>query len=295
MNKEDNRGVNKIGINWYPGHMAKAKRLMKEKMNLIDIVVEVIDARMPYSSKMKEMDELIGNKKRMLIMSKKDLCDMSETKKWVEYYTNLGYHVLVMNIEKDFKKKEFLQVVHTLMKDTIEKNQNKGIQNRKTRLLVVGIPNVGKSTLINRLVGRKAVTVGNRPGVTKSLDWIRIDQNVELLDSPGILWPKLDQEKEAYNLASLTAIREEILPIYEVVVYILKQLEKYYPNILKERYGVEQVDPDVLPTLDMIGKRRGCLSKGGIVDYDKVYNVILNDIKNGVIKGITFDRKEDYE
>ena len=200
-----------------------------------------------------------------------------------------------MNIEKDFKKKEFLQVVHTLMKDTIEKNQNKGIQNRKTRLLVVGIPNVGKSTLINRLVGRKAVTVGNRPGVTKSLDWIRIDQNVELLDSPGILWPKLDQEKEAYNLASLTAIREEILPIYEVVVYILKQLEKYYPNILKERYGVEQVDPDVLPTLDMIGKRRGCLSKGGIVDYDKVYNVILNDIKNGVIKGITFDRKEDYE
>lgn len=285
----------KNNIHWYPGHMAKAKRLMKEKMNLIDIVVEVIDARMPYSSKMKEMDELIGNKKRMLIMSKKDLCDMSETEKWVEYYTNLGYHVLVMNIEKDFKKKEFLQVVHTLMKDTIEKNQNKGIQNRKTRLLVVGIPNVGKSTLINRLVGRKAVTVGNRPGVTKSLDWIRIDQNVELLDSPGILWPKLDQEKEAYNLASLTAIREEILPIYEVVVYILKQLEKYYPNILKERYGVEQVDPDVLPTLDMIGKRRGCLSKGGIVDYDKVYNVILNDIKNGVIKGITFDRKEDYE
>lgn len=290
----DNR-QNSTNINWYPGHMAKAKRLMKEKMNLIDIVVEVIDARMPYSSKMKEMDELIGNKKRMLIMSKKDLCDMSETEKWVEYYTNLGYHVLVMNIEKDFKKKEFLQVVHTLMKDTIEKNQNKGIQNRKTRLLVVGIPNVGKSTLINRLVGRKAVTVGNRPGVTKSLDWIRIDQNVELLDSPGILWPKLDQEKEAYNLASLTAIREEILPIYEVVVYILKQLEKYYPNILKERYGVEQVDPDVLPTLDMIGKRRGCLSKGGIVDYDKVYNVILNDIKNGVIKGITFDRKEDYE
>lgn len=285
----------KNNIHWYPGHMAKAKRLMKEKMNLIDIVVEVIDARMPYSSKMKEMDELIGNKKRMLIMSKKDLCDMSETEKWVEYYTNLGYHVLVMNIEKDFKKKEFLQVVHTLMKDTIEKNQNKGIQNRKTRLLVVGIPNVGKSTLINRLVGRKAVTVGNRPGVTKSLDWIRIDQNVELLDSPGILWPKLDQEKEAYNLASLTAIREEILPIYEVVVYILKQLEKYYPNILKERYGVEQVDPDVLPTLDMIGKRRGCLSKGGIVDYDKVYNVILNDIKNGVIKGITFDRKADYE
>lgn len=280
-------------INWYPGHMNKAKRLIKEKINLIDIVVEVIDARMPYSSKIRDIDNTIGNKKRIMIMSKKDLCDYNETKKWINYYEEKGYIVLCMNIEKEFNKKLFISKIKDVMEDINLKRKAKGLKERKARLLVMGIPNVGKSTLINRLVGKKVVNVGNKPGVTKSLDWIRIDNYVELLDTPGILWPKFEEKSVAFNLASLTAIKEEVLPIYDVVVYILKTLEKYYPEILEKRYGITSVSEDIVETLDNIGKRRGCLSRGGIVDYEKVYGIILNDIKTGIVKGITFDRYEE--
>ena len=175
------------------------------------------------------------------------------------------------------------------------KREAKGLKPRKGRALIVGIPNVGKSTLINRLVGKKAATTGNKPGVTKNLSWIRIGKDLELLDTPGILWPKFDDENIAYNLASLTAIKEEVLPIEYVVYYILKTLNKYYPNILLERYGVENLNEDIVETLDIIGKKRGCLVRGGIIDYDKVYAIIMNDIKMGIVKGITFDRIDNYE
>ena len=282
---------NKTNINWYPGHMAKTKRLISENINLIDVVYEVIDARMPKSSKIIDIDNYIGNKKRILIMNKYDLCDKVETDKWVKYYESKGYLVVKTNLTEEKKLTYLVNKTKELMVDVFSKMKEKNMMTtRKIRVLVVGVPNVGKSTLINRLVGKKIVGVGNKPGVTKNLDWIRVDKDIELLDSPGILWPKFEDDI-AYNLASLTAIKEEILPINQVVNYILNTLYKLYPEKLKERYGITSYsDDEFVDALDIIGKKRGCLIKGGEIDYDKVFSIVLNDIKNGYIKEITFDR-----
>ena len=293
-NIDENKSVQKTDINWYPGHMAKTKRLVKEQLDLIDMVYEVIDARMPYSSKIKDIDDIIKNKPRILIMTKYDLCDKKETDKWIKYYKEKNYNVLPLDLETKPNLKP-LDLTEELMENINQKREQKGLLKRRTRVLIMGIPNVGKSTLINRLVGKKAVSVGNKPGVTKQLSWIRINDKLELLDTPGVLWPKLDNEIVALNLASLTAIKEEILPLFNVCEYILNTLYKYYPEKLAERYKITELDEDIVETLEKIGKIRGCLIKGGQVDYDKVISVIINDIKNGYFKNITFDRIEDMK
>ena len=277
----------KVHINWYPGHMAKTKRLIKENLSLIDIVYEIIDARMPYSSKIEDSEEIIKSKPKILIMTKYDLCDKKETDKWINYYKEKGYNILSLNLEGNVNLKPLINLTLEVMENINQKRVASGLKIRKVRALVVGIPNVGKSTLINRLAGKKVTNIGNKPGITKNLSWIRVNDNIELLDTPGILWPKL--KDKALNLASFTAIKEEVLPLFEVAEYILKMLEKYYPDILKTRY-TEKLNDDIIVTLEEVGKKRGCLIKGGEVDYDKVIALIINDVKNGYIKGITFDR-----
>ena len=281
---------NKVNINWYPGHMAKTKRLINENIDAIDIVYEVVDARIPYSTRVRNLDVKVTNKPRILVFTKMDLCDKVETEKWIRYYESNGEDVVCLDLEHNPNLKPLFSKTKELMSETNLKRAMKGMNEKRARVLIIGVPNAGKSTLINRLVGKKAVNVGNKPGVTKNLNWIRINEDVELLDTPGILWPKLEEETVAFNLACFTAIREEILPIYEVIEYFLRTLQKYYPEKLESRYGIKEVDEDIINTLDIIGKKRGCLIKGGEIDYDKVIQVIMSDIKDGLIKNITFDR-----
>ncbi len=280
-NSENENVLKKSVINWYPGHMAKTKRLIKEKYDLIDCVYEIIDSRCPYSSKISDFDDLIKNKPRILIMTKKDLCDIKETNKWVKYYESLNYKVIVLDLKKDS--------LNELITMTKKRLPNK----KEIRVLIMGIPNVGKSTLINRLVNKKVANVANTPGVTRNLVWLKTNYDLLLLDSPGLLCPKLDSEKRSLVLASITSIKESILPIDDVFLFIIKFLYKYYPNILMNLYNVKEIDEEDLNELYItIGKKIGAI-KNNEPDYEKIETRIINDIKSEKIKGITFDRYEE--
>ena len=286
----ENNRQNSTNINWYPGHMAKTKRQIKEKIDLIDIIYEVIDSRIPISSKIKDIDDIIKNKPRILIMTKSDLCDLNKTNKHKKYYENLGYKVVLVDLINNKGLDKIKIATDQVLKDINKKREEKGLKLRTARALIIGIPNVGKSTLINRLAGKKVVGVGNKPGVTRELSWIRISKDVDLMDSPGILWPKLDNQSQALKLACFSAIKEEILPIDEVACYILKYMFNNYRDNLKERYGLTTLDEeDFTDAYEIIGRKRGCLLRGNEVDYDKVSSLIVRDLNEGYLGKVTFD------
>ena len=280
---------NKTNINWFPGHMAKTRRLISENIDLIDIIYEIVDARIPSSSRIKDVDDLIKNKPRIIIMTKIDLCDMDKTNKWIKKYESEGYKVVTVDLLNNKNVDSIYKVTNEVLKGLNDNRENKGLKKRDYRALIIGIPNVGKSTLINRIAGKKVTNVGDKPGVTKQISWIRMTEGLDLMDTPGILWPKLDDEIQALNLAAFSAIKEEILPTGKVACYILSYMNKNYKERLEERYGLTEIDEDFIDAYETIGRKRGCLVKGNEVDYDKVSNLIIRDLKEGYLGKVTFD------
>ena len=279
---------NKTNINWYPGHMAKTKREIREKLDLIDIVYEVIDARMHISSRLEDVNDITRNKKKIIILTKYDLCDKSETDKIINSYKNNSIVIPLDLLNGDVSI--VINETVKLMKEENDKRKLKGMQERPARVAIIGAPNVGKSTLINRLVGRRSVNVGNKPGVTKSLSWIRINKDVELLDTPGILWSKIKDYDRGYILASFSSIKEEVARPIDVAVYILRKLEELYPDLLKERYGIDSLTDTLEEEFEIIGRLRGALQRGGVADYLKVATIVIKDLQEGRIGKVTFDR-----
>lgn len=276
-------------INWYPGHMAKTRREIQEKLPLIDLVYELVDARMPKSSKIMDIDQLLKNKPRILVMTKYDLCDSNITNQFIEFYRKKGDDVIALDLKANTEVKKLLGKTKKYHEKMNQERKNKGLKPRSIRVLIVGVPNVGKSTLINRLVSKKVAQTGDKPGVTKNINWIRIHQDIELLDSPGILWPKLENQEEALNLAVLSSIKEEILDKETLVRYVIHQLKELYPKLLKNRYQLGNLD-NFDEVIDSIARSRGCLKQGGNIDLEKTYTLILRDLQDGAIGRITLDR-----
>ncbi len=279
-------------IQWYPGHMTKARRMMQEDIKLIDIVIELVDARVPLSSKNPDIDKLAGQKSRMILLNKYDLADPERTKAWEHWFKKQGYFVYKLDSRKGGQMKAITAIIQEACKEKIERDRKRGILNRPVRAMIVGIPNVGKSTFINTYAGKACAKTGNKPGVTKGKQWIRLNKNVELLDTPGILWPKFEDQVVGQRLAMIGSIKDEILNIDELSLLLIEFLKADYPGILSERYAVDE-NCDKISILGSIAENRNCRQKGNELDYSKASKLLIDDFRAGKLGRLTIELPQE--
>lgn len=276
-------------IQWFPGHMAKARREVTEKLKLVDIVFELIDARLPLSSRNPMIDEVIHQKPRLLILNKMDLADETETARWIRYFEAKEIRAVAINSFEGRGLQTVIKAAKEILEPKLERMRSRGIRPGAMRAMIVGIPNVGKSTLINRLAKKNIAKTGNTPGVTKAQQWIKYEKELELLDTPGILWPKFEDKEVGFKLALTGAIKDTIVNMEDLAVYGLRFLEANYPERLTDRYGLTTIGDEILPIFEQIGALRKVYATGGEVDYDKVAELIVRDIRNEYLGKLTFD------
>lgn len=282
-----------MNIQWYPGHMTKARRMMQENIKLIDIVIELLDARVPISSRNPDIDSLANNKFRLVILNKSDLADEGVNDSWKQYFKNKGINVISINAKSGKGMKNITELVQDACREKIERDRKRGIINRPIRAMIVGIPNVGKSTFINSYAKKACTKVGNKPGVTKGKQWIKINKNVELLDTPGILWPKFEDETVGKHLAFIGSINDDILQKEELACELIAFLTSSYPGVLEQRYQVDE-SLDSPSILAGIAKNRGCIQKGEELDYEKAASVLLDEYRAGVLGRISLEKPDNY-
>lgn len=284
-----------MSIQWFPGHMTRARRQIEDKLKLIDVVIELLDARIPLASRNPMMDMIVREKPRLIVLNKFDLADPIITEQWNQYFLSQGHRVLQIDSTTGKNLNQIPPLCKQLLADKIAKQISKGINPRAFRALIVGIPNVGKSTLINKLSGRSVAATGDKPGVTKAQQWIKVGSEMELLDTPGILWPKFEDQDVGYKLAVTGAIKENILHIEDVAFYAIKYLIKHYPGRLQERYNIEQLPEDltdsneIVEVMEEIGRKRGCVVSGGRIDLEKTSGVILRELRAGKLDRLSFE------
>lgn len=282
-----------MNINWYPGHMKKTRESIQKSLTMVDVVFELIDARIPTSSQNPIIDLIVGEKPRIIVLNKSDLASSHGNKLWQEYFLEKGINSVCLDALSGKGIDRLLQISYEATDEKRKAYEKRGVINRPTRAMILGIPNVGKSTLINSLSGRKGAKTGNKPGVTKSNQWIKTKGNLELLDTPGILWPKFEDPDVGLNLAFTGAIKDEILDIETLALKLIEKLANYFPNLLNNRYNVEIEGKPYLEIMEEIGRKRGCIVKGGEIDYTKVSNIILDEFRKGIIGNITLEFPEE--
>lgn len=281
-----------MNFQWYPGHMTKAKRMMQEDIKLIDVVIELVDARIPLSSKNPDIDALAKQKSRVILLNKSDLADTDRTKQWKKWFEQKGYFVTLVNSKNGTGVREVNEIVQQACKEKIERDRKRGILNRPVRAMIVGIPNVGKSTFINSFAKKACTKTGNKPGVTKGKQWIRLNKNIELLDTPGILWPKFEDQKVGLRLAFIGSIKEEILNVTDLAYELIKFLQGNWKGILNKRYEIDET-AECVDILSQIAEKRSCKLKGDVLDFEKAASILLDDFRSGKLGKITLEFPEE--